>query len=50
LRDWIVAKKIHPVYLYALPLLVIGQTVVIFAISREQSTGSGLRTPYSAES
>ena len=25
LRDWIVAKKIHPVYLYALPMLVIGQ-------------------------
>jgi hypothetical protein len=25
LRDWIVAKKIHPVYHYTLPMLVIGQ-------------------------
>jgi hypothetical protein len=37
LRDWIVAKKIHPVYLYALPMLVIGQTVVIYTTGRELS-------------
>ena len=35
LRDWIVAKKIHPTYLCALPLLVIGQTVVIYTVSHE---------------
>src|SRR5262249_21527126 len=37
LRDWIVAKKIHPVYLYALPTLLIGQTVVIYPCSQELS-------------
>ena len=30
-------QKIHPVYLYALPMLVIGQTVVIYTIGRELS-------------
>ena len=37
LRDWVVAKKIHPVYLYALSMLVNGQTVVIYTIGRELS-------------
>ena len=37
LRDWIVAKKIRPVYLYAPPMLVIGHTVVIYTIGRELS-------------
>jgi hypothetical protein len=30
LRDWIVSRKIHPVYLYALPLLIAGQTIVMY--------------------
>jgi hypothetical protein len=29
-RDRIVSRKIHPVYSYALPLLIIGQTVVMY--------------------
>ena len=29
-RDWIVSRKTHPVYLYALPLLVAGQTIVMY--------------------
>jgi hypothetical protein len=37
LRDWIVAKKIHPVYLCALPMLAIGQTMVIYTMSHELS-------------
>jgi len=30
LRDWMVSRKIHPVYLYALPSLVVGQTIVMY--------------------
>jgi hypothetical protein len=30
LRDWIVERRIHPVYLVALPLLMLGQTLVIY--------------------
>jgi hypothetical protein len=30
LRDWIVDRRIHPVYLAALPLLIVGQTVVVY--------------------
>ena len=29
-RDWIASRKIHPVYLYALPLLIAGQTLVMY--------------------
>ena len=29
-RDWIVSRKIHPVYLYTLPLLIAGQTIVMY--------------------
>jgi hypothetical protein len=29
-RDWIVSRKIHRVYLYALPLLIAGQTIVMY--------------------
>lgn len=29
LRDLIVTKRVHPVYLYALPLLIVGQTFAI---------------------
>ena len=29
-RDWIVGRKVHPVYLYALPLVVAGQTIVMY--------------------
>jgi len=28
-RDWIVMKRVHPIYLWALPLMVIAQTVQI---------------------
>lgn len=31
IRDWVVAGKVHPVYLYALPVLIAGQTVVMYA-------------------
>jgi hypothetical protein len=31
LRDWMVNRKIHPVYLYALPALLAGQTAVMYA-------------------
>lgn len=31
LRDWIVNRKVHPVYLYALPVLIAGQTAVMYA-------------------
>jgi hypothetical protein len=30
LRDWIVDRRIHPVYLVALPMLILGQTVVVY--------------------
>lgn len=30
-RDWIVNRKVHSVYLYALPVLITGQTVVMYA-------------------
>lgn len=29
-RDWIVTRKIHPVYLYTLPAFIIGQTIVMY--------------------
>lgn len=29
-RDWIVNRRVHPVYLYALPALVLGQTFVMY--------------------
>ena len=29
-RDWIVGRKIHPVYLRALPSLIAGQTIVMY--------------------
>ncbi len=30
-RDWIVNRKVHTVYLYALPALLAGQTAVMYA-------------------
>ena len=30
LRDLIVIKRIHPVYLYALPMLIVGQSITVF--------------------
>ena len=30
LRDWMVSRKIHPVYWYALPALIVGQTIVMY--------------------
>jgi len=29
-RDWVVCRKIHPVYLYALPVLAVGQAIVMY--------------------
>jgi hypothetical protein len=34
-RDWIVSRKIHPVYLYALPPLIVGQTIVMYTNTHE---------------
>jgi hypothetical protein len=34
-RDWIVCKKIHPVYLYALPAVIIGQTVAMYTFTHD---------------
>ena len=34
-RDWIVSRKIHLVYLYALPLLIAGQTIVMYTITHD---------------
>jgi hypothetical protein len=31
LRDWMVNRKVHPVYAYALPALIAGQTAVMYA-------------------
>jgi hypothetical protein len=30
LRDWMVSRKTHPVYWYALPALIVGQTIVMY--------------------
>jgi hypothetical protein len=30
LRDWIVARRVHPVYVYGLPALILGQTFVMY--------------------
>lgn len=32
LRDLVVTKRVHPVYVYALPLLALGQTAIIHAL------------------
>lgn len=29
-RDWIISKRVHPVYLYVLPAFVLGQTIVTY--------------------
>jgi hypothetical protein len=31
MRDWIVSRRIHPVYLYTLPVFIVGQAVVMYA-------------------
>jgi hypothetical protein len=30
LRDWVVSRKIHPVYWYTLPTLIVGQAIVMY--------------------
>jgi hypothetical protein len=35
LRDWIVNRRIHPVYRYALPLFIVGQIVVSYTAFHE---------------
>jgi len=32
LRDWLVGRKVHPVYLYVLPILIAGQTLVMYVV------------------
>jgi hypothetical protein len=32
LRDWLVSRRVHPVYLYVLPILIAGQTLVMYVI------------------
>lgn len=32
LRDWLVSRKVHPVYLCALPILIAGQTLVMYVV------------------
>jgi hypothetical protein len=34
-RDWVVNRKVHPVYLYALPLLIAGQMVVMYTLTQD---------------
>jgi len=36
LRDLIVTKRIHPVYLYGLPLLMLGQIATIYTVANSQ--------------
>jgi len=31
-RDLIVNRRVHPVYLYALPAFIVGQTVVMYTV------------------
>ena len=31
MRDWIVYRRIHPVYLCTLPVFILGQTSVMYA-------------------
>src|SRR5262249_40710375 len=35
LRDWIVSRKPHPVYLYALPAIIVGQTIVMYTNTQD---------------
>jgi hypothetical protein len=32
LRDWLVGRKVHPVYLYVLPILIAGQALVMYVV------------------
>ncbi len=31
LRDWLVNRRVHPVYVYTLPLLILGQSITTYA-------------------
>lgn len=36
-RDWVVTRRLHPVYRYALPMLIVGQSIVTYAyVTRAQ--------------
>jgi len=41
-RDWIVNRKVHPVYLYALPAFIAGQTVVMYANVHKSAIWMGI--------
>jgi len=32
LRDWLVGRKVHPVYVYVLPILIAGQALVMYVV------------------
>jgi hypothetical protein len=38
-RDWMVNRKVHLVYSYALPALIAGQTVVMYANVHKSAVG-----------
>jgi len=42
IRDWIVNRKVHPVYSYALPVLIVGQTVVMYANVHKSAIWMGI--------
>jgi len=41
-RDWTVGRKIHPVYLYALPLLIAGQAIVMYTNAHDLAYWFGI--------
>jgi hypothetical protein len=38
-RDWIVNRRVHVVYKYALPAFVVAQTFVMYTASQTSSIG-----------
>jgi hypothetical protein len=37
-RDWLVMRRVHPVYLYGLPMLVLGQATAMWTYLSEAPT------------
>jgi len=48
-RDWILKRSVHPVYLYGLPALVLGQASVMW-IAKRRPTNHQLRADTSKTS
>ncbi len=42
LRDWVVDKRVHPVYLYALPSLIVVQSVAMYALRIDPKWWQGI--------